>query len=466
MFNLIRQIELTNERYRLFDRGDRILVALSGGADSVALFHLLNNLAEEYNFTLGAAHLDHGLRPASGGDRAFCRVLCGAYGRKFYAAKINIKTIARRQKIGLEEAGRQARYRFFQDCSKKHHYDKIATGHNANDNAETMLLNMVRGSDLGGLSGIPPKRGNIIRPLIEIDARRLRNFLKENKLSFRVDRTNLQDTFRRNLLRNKVIPGLEKINPAAITHIARAGQGIRRNQEVMEKIVDHAYEICLVRESRRQITLDLKKLPGYYKSLESWVFLRAYFRLAGSRYRLDASKVERAINLKRNGALAFLSRQIMALKSSQGLILCRPPATLRRINIKMDGQVTLGDSGLMIKAEKIAEFDLAIIKKNDDENVGYLDYDRLDGLFARGPRTGDKFRALGMKGTKKLADYLNDKKVPNTLKAATPVVVCDSGIAWVAGHGISEDYKVDEGTRRVLKLQLLSEFEAGESPNF
>jgi len=465
MFDLIRQIELTNERCQLFERGDKILIALSGGPDSIALFHLFSNLAAKYELMLGAAHLNHGLRQASAGDLQFCRALCRAHGRKFHTRKVDVRKIAKRQKIGLEEAGRQARYLFFQSCCQRYNYNKIATGHNADDNAETVLLNMLRGSDLGGLSGIPPRRQNIIRPLIEIDGNRIRKFLKDNKLSFRVDKTNQEVAYRRNLLRNKVFPILEKINPCAVAHIARAALTIRRTFEVFENILDHAYETCLVSESGRQLTLDLAKLPNYYKSLESWVLLRAYFRLAGPEYRPDALKIERVIKLKRYGARAFLGDEVMALKSSTGLVLYRPPALIRRINIKIGRSVRLGDAGLVIISEKTDKFDLRSIRCNDDDNVAYLDSGKLSGLFVRGPKAGDKFRALGMEGTKKVADYLNDKGVPNALKLSVPIVACDSGIAWIAGFGISEDFKVDDDTREVLKLQLISEPKTGENPN-
>ena len=196
---------------------------------------------------------------------------------------------------------------------------------------------MVRGADIAGLSGIPPRRDDIIRPLIELGKDEILDFLKSNGLSFRVDASNFSITYSRNLIRNKVIPILEEINSGAKSHIARAGRSFRGTYQYLEDEVEKFYRKCLVEESNMQITLDLRKLPGYYESLKSWILLKAYFRLTDDVRRPDSAKIERAVNLFKKGTVTLLDSGIFVLNHAGNLILSRPPGQIRRIRLKRDG---------------------------------------------------------------------------------------------------------------------------------
>jgi len=455
MQKLLSRIESANGRYKLFKHRDKILIALSGGPDSVALFHLLNLLAPGYNLSLSAAHVDHGLRCESADDRKFCRALCGAHGIRFHSRRINIKAIAKRKKIGVEQAGRQYRYDYFQALSEKFGYTKIATGHTADDSAETFLLHLVRGAHLGGLSGIPPRRDNIIRPLIEIYKSDLLGFLNDFNLSYRLDRTNLGDDYNRNIIRNKVVPYLQRINSQALRNISRSCQNLRTNLMVIEDKVEDLYKRCLIDESKSQITLDLRKIPEYYKSLESWILLRAYFRLTGESRCPDSNKIIQAVNLKRRGSVALLDVGIIASRHSGRLILCQPQTRIKRIKLMKGETVRLGKTDLMIKTEFVKNVNLNVIKNNDDESIAYIDDANLDNLAVRSIKEGDKFRPLGMKGTKKVADYLSEKGTPRVMKSSIPIVTSGDDIVWLAGYGIDDKYKVTEKTKCVLKFQLM-----------
>jgi len=456
MKRLTDRITSSIDKYSLLGFNDRVLIALSGGPDSVALFHLLGLLADKYNISLAAAHVNHCLREDADQDQKFCRQLCRAYGYKFHSRKANIKAYAKKHKMGLEEAGRLIRYDFFQSLSEKHGYLKIATGHTADDSAETFLLNLVRGADLGGLGGIPSKRDNIIRPLIEISKADILAFLKENRLTFMVDKSNLSDIYKRNLIRNKVVPALKRINAGALDHISRAGQNLRTSYEYLEAETGKLYDECLVKESNTQIILDLGKLPAYHKSLKSWILLRAYFRLTGDLRRPGSDKIEQAINLLRSGSQISLDSSIIVSNHAGKLILCRPLRPIKRIRLKNKGKIEINGSCLKLQIETLGDFDLEMILSNDDENTAYLDKGKTGELSVRGFKDGDRFRPLGMKGLKKLSDYLNDKGVPLILKKSIPIVISGKEIAWIAGYGISEIFKVTDKTKRVLKLQLIN----------
>jgi tRNA(Ile)-lysidine synthase len=454
MESLLAKMEQTNRRFQLFSANDKILVALSGGPDSVALLHLLCALALKYNLTIAAAHIDHGLRVSAGTDKQFCKALCNVYGVRFHAKKIAIIPYAKRHGLGSEEAGRQVRYTYFEDICRKYSYNKIATGHTADDSAETFLLNLTRGADLGGLSGINPKRGKIIRPLIEFEKRELLDFLKTNRLSFRVDKSNLFDKYRRNIIRNELIPLFRKLNPQAAKHISVAAEKIRLGHQIIERVVDYMYGLCRQKETNSEIILDLRKLPKYYTSLENWILLRAYQRLTGNQYRPVSELIERAINLKRSGASIRIDSQVIAFKKGDLLVLTKPAPRFNPTQIRLGEKIVLGESGFNLECEVVEKIKMAEIINNRDENRAFLDYREGQSLAVRNIKSGDKFKPLGMNGIKKIADYLLDKGVLSVAKAAVPVVTIDGQIAWVAGYGIGENYKVTGKTTKAIKLQL------------
>jgi tRNA(Ile)-lysidine synthase len=456
MIRLLNAIDKTNRNFGLFHRNDSILIALSGGPDSVALLHLLNLIAPEYNLAIAAAHVNHQLRNEAEVDRRFCRELCRIYGIKFHSRSIDIRKKAARLKIGIEQAGREYRYSFFQLLCKKYGYAKIATGHTADDNAETFLLNLIRGADLAGLGAILPRRGNIIRPLIEVTKKELLTFLNDNGLSYRVDKSNLGLEYNRNLVRHKILPLLEAINPAASWHIARAAGSFQESHKFIQAEADKAFKNCLVERSKKQIILDLAKLPLYYKSLESWVLLKAYFELSGAITRPSSAKIGRTLALKRGGSVAFLDNGIVAAKHKGKLILSQPFRPFKRTILKKNKINALSGTDFKVKVDVLRIYSLAEIVNSNDESVAYLDNDKVSNLAIRAFKNGDRFKPLGMKGTKKLADYLNDKAVLSVAKRFIPLVVVDDKIAWVAGYGISDEFKVTDKTEEVLKLQLIS----------
>ncbi|OQX90636.1 MAG: tRNA lysidine(34) synthetase TilS [candidate division Zixibacteria bacterium 4484_95] len=356
---------------------------------------------------------------------------------------------------GIEQAGRQARYNYFSKLSDKYGYTKIATGHTTDDAVETFLLNLARGADMGGLGGIHHKRENVIRPILGISKTEILNFLKEFGISYMVDESNIEDTYNRNIIRNKLIPVLKKINPGALKNISKASEKIREGFDIIDDIVDKLYQRYVLEESNTKIVLDLRKIKKYNEGLINWIFLRAYSRLTGDYSRPESEKIERAVNLKRRGSFIQFKGEILVSNHAGKLILGRPHGRFRRINIIIGETIRLGKTGLMIKAEKSNEVNLLEIKNNKDESRAYFDFDKVGGLAVRCLKKGDRFRPLGMKGSKKVVDYLNEKGLPRIFKSSIPIVISDGEIVWIAGFGIADTYKVTGQTRNVLKLELL-----------
>lgn len=203
----------TVEKYKLLENGDKIIVALSGGADSVTLLDMINSVKELYNLTIYASHINHGLRGEEADrDENFCKILCEKYNVELFVKKANIKTLAKQQKISEELCGRNVRYSYFEELSQKLDA-KIATAHTASDNIETLLFNITRGSSVTGAGGITPMRGNIIRPLIMLTRADIEEYCEKNKLEYVTDSTNLSDDYTRNKIRHQVIPVLKQLNP-------------------------------------------------------------------------------------------------------------------------------------------------------------------------------------------------------------------------------------------------------------
>jgi len=225
----------------------------------------------------------------------------------------------------------------------------------------------------------------------------------------------------------------------------------------IETETEKAYNLCLVNAAKRQIILDLAKLPVYYKSLESWIVIRAYFQLTGQTQRPVSSLIEDVLNLTRRGSAVFLDNGVVVTFHGDKLILSQPIRPLGRIKPLKNGLNKLSGSGLTIRVEETEGFDLKDIRGNRDESTAYLDSRKTGAVSVRSYRDGDRFYPLGLKGTKKLADYLNEKKVSYINKKAVPIVVNNNDVVWVAGYGISDKYKVTDKTEKVLVLKLQSD---------
>lgn len=227
----------TIKNNNLINSGDKIVVGVSGGPDSLTLLTLLNKYKSKFNYEIIVAHVNHLIRKDSTDDEQFVENYCKKNGIKFYYKRVNVQEIAKQQKKGEEEVGRNERYKFFDEICEKENANKIAIAHNMNDNAETMLLNLIRGTGLNGLEGIQPSQYNnrFIRPLINCNRNEIEDFCKENNLEPRIDSTNKENIYKRNIIRNKLIPFLKELNPNIIETLSRTSVIIAENNEFIQK---------------------------------------------------------------------------------------------------------------------------------------------------------------------------------------------------------------------------------------
>ncbi len=264
MYNLEKKILKTIEKYELIKDGDKIVLGVSGGPDSMCM---LNAIEELKNCQKGpslmakivVAHVNHMIRQEADEDERYVKAYCEKKGIEFYTKSIDVEKLAHTNKIGIEEAGRMARYQFFNEVVKQTGANKIAVAHNRNDKIETILLHTLRGSGMEGLIGIEPKRGNIIRPLIECERAEIEAYCEENQLHPRIDKTNFENVYNRNKIRNVAIPYIQKeLNPNIITALERLSQIVEAENAFMEKQTEKVFQDLVLQEKEKEVVIDLK----------------------------------------------------------------------------------------------------------------------------------------------------------------------------------------------------------------
>lgn len=283
----------TLDRYRLIADGSRVLAAVSGGADSVALLDLLLLAARQRDWRVQAFHLNHGLRPGASSDERFVRELCRARGVPLTVSRADIGAWGRRLGLGVEEAGRELRYRRLEASARRLGCDVVALGHNADDNLETMLMNLCRGAGPRGLTGIPIRRGRFVRPLLDIGRNELREYLQARGEKWVEDTSNADLRFRRNLLRERVVPVLKQLNPGAVANARRAAELLRTEDRLLEALAANAVR-AVVTSGGGCILIDTVKLRSYNDCLK-----RRVLRMAVPE--LDAGAVEQILDRLASG---------------------------------------------------------------------------------------------------------------------------------------------------------------------
>ena len=462
---LINKIKSIIKKYSMLRHGDRVLVGVSGGPDSMALLDILNELKNEFNLQLAVAHLNHGLRgKESNRDEDFVKRMTKIYGLKCYSKKLR-RGFLKMKGVSPEESARKARHKYFEFLLKKKRFTRIALGHTADDQAETVLMRFLRGSGLRGISGIPPvrKSGEIIRPLIGIWKTDVKTYLKQKKIDYVIDSTNISQDFLRNRIRNNLIPYLEKnFNPNIKNNLVRMAEIFSMEEKMLDRFT-------------KMIEKDVLLVSGdsAFVNLEKFnLFDR------GARIRLIQKAIETILgDLKQFGSAHFENILSLASGSTPNTEIALPRSLIcgreynrikiytkkdiknnklsEKINVKLNinGKTILALSGMTIKSKVVLRNKIKSLI--DPDNLAYLDLDKLaEPLFFRNYIDGDRFIPLGSQGSKKLKDFFIDEKVPKDIRRRIPILISGSSIAWVAGYRIDERFRVIRNTKRVLSLEI------------
>lgn len=293
----------TIKKFNLIEDRDKIVLAVSGGPDSISMLNILNNFKKEkiLNFDFCVAHVNHMIRKEAKEDEMFVKAYCEKNDISFYSKSIDVKKLANNNKIGTEEAGRNARYEFFDEILRKTNSDRIAIAHNKNDKAETIIMNILRGSGISGLKGIEAKRGKYIRPLIECERFEIEKYCEEKNLKPRIDKTNFENIYTRNKIRNVVIPYIEKeFNPNIIETLNRLSEVVSDEENYIEKVVLNKFKEILINARENEIVLDLKEFNNEEKVIKSRIVLYTITRLFGTSKEIAKVHIDDIIKLCSN----------------------------------------------------------------------------------------------------------------------------------------------------------------------
>lgn len=417
----------TVEKYNMLSNGDRVLVAVSGGADSMALLSFLLSIKDKYSLDICVAHIEHGIRSdESKADAEFVKNFCNKNNLKFHLKTIDAPKLAKKLGKGVEEVSREERYKFFNtiEC------DKIATAHNLTDNIETLIFRLTRGTGLKGACSIPPVRGKIIRPLIEISSADIRTYCKQNNIEYRIDSTNFDDTYSRNLIRLNILPLLEKLNSDYQNNIANFISSINEDNSFIENQVLSVYD-GVVADSG----IDILKIIKFDEAVRKRI-IKLYFENNG--VKIDCFHLNEIEKLLYSSGKVQLFGDNFAV-SAKG--------KLRFANLK--------------KCTDCGEFVTEILNINEfnAKNIDfYCDCDKIVGsVTVRKRKAGDTVKPSGRGVTKTLKKLFNETAFPIEKRDDAIIVCDDDGIIGVIGICADERVKVDKGTKRVYSIKLPSE---------
>jgi len=460
--NMIKKVKLNIQRYNMINENDTVVLGLSGGADSICLFHILNILQSQLKFNLVAVHIHHGIRGIEADEDAlFVQKLCHDNKIECGVFYYDIKKEAVKLKMTEEEAGRILRYKVFNDECEKYENAKISVAHHMNDQAETVLHNLFRGTGIKGLGGIRPVRDNVIRPLLDCTRKEIELYCKDNELDYKEDYTNKIDIYTRNKIRLKVIPYIEdNFNSNFISTLSQTSELFRIDNDYLEIETDKAFNAC-VTQVGDNYKIDIDLFQKQHKAIQNRVFRKIISKITNSlkdfTY-VHVNSLNELINNK-TGNKINLPKRITARKEYNCVIIGiinegetdNKNFSYKVVNIPSN--LYIKELGMEVSLQIFENKKTISYPKND--YTKWFDYDKIKHVIQiRGRKTGDYIELKGLAGTKKLKNYFVDQKIPRYERNNIPLVVDGQHIIWIVGYRISEKYKVTKETKNILQINI------------
>ncbi len=456
-------VEKTIRRYSMLAPGDTVLVGVSGGPDSVALLHVLTAIAEKWSIRLVAAYLNHNLRREAEQEANFVADLAAQLR---IPCEIGSEDVARYRALhhmSIQHAAREVRYRFYDKTAAKYSAQKIALGHNLEDNAESVLIHFLRGAGPLGLSGIPPVRDNrFVRPLIDMTRSGILSFLGQNRIEYLTDESNKSLKYLRNRIRHEFIPYLKsKYNPNIVRQLHHLSAILREEEDFWEKTVTITFQDITTKRGEDLIGLDLEGLQQLSPALRKRVIRKGVAAIKGDLKRIGFEHIvaiEDLITcLNPSGSLDLPGRICIMREPKTLLFYSRRPGNTTPYRYTIDdieGEVYIREVDAVLRLST-CQPDAVSVAEAGPYRV-FLDLDTIRfPLIVRNFVPGDRFRPLGLSGTKKVKDFFINKKVPIRVRRLCPMVLSDGAIIWIGGYRLSELVKITSRTRRVLKMEMI-----------
>lgn len=465
--DIIQRIEVFCRQKELLLPGDRVLLGLSGGADSVCLFLVLLALAERWNLTIIPVHINHNLRgEAAEKDQRFCEELCCRHNLKLEVVSVQVKELAKEHGWTLEEAGRNARYQVFREWKEHYHCQRIAVAHHKNDQAETMLFQLLRGSRLKGLAGMEAVQGDVIRPLLVVTREEIEEFLSGRQQSFCIDHTNFEEEYTRNLIRHRMIPAAQQIQPRAVEHLADTAEYLGRVEQFLEVLTVDLYQKAVTECGEGELTVSIPELLSAEPLLAERVMYQALCRAAGKKKDMTAGFVSDCMALmeKQTGRQITLSDGLVVKKSYNELKLKKGNAAvvyhceeiqtfpfvcfLPELGKNITLTVQEWDQTEQLFQEKMYSIPKSTYTKS-------FDYDKINGVVSlRSPTPKDCIALYTDGRKKKVMDVLKEAKVPQEERRNHRILCVGNQTLWIPGIRGSEAYRITKETKRVLTATI------------
>jgi tRNA(Ile)-lysidine synthase len=434
--------------------GDAVVLAVSGGIDSMVMLHLFAGIADRRDLKLTVVHLNHQLRGSeSDGDEAFVRRVSEAFNIPFFCKKVDTVGYMASTRLSKQEAARDLRYEFFEEVRLKADAVSVATAHQADDNAETVLMNALRGTGIRGLAGIPLTRaeGNIIRPLLFARRRDIERFARDHNIEFRFDSSNASIKYRRNFLRHSIIPMMESSSESdVVDSINTFSWLVRKLDALVSMQVRDALETAEISAATGEASIVIGVLKEKPRYLQEAIILEILRTLGAE---VESNKVHRIIALcdLETGSVVQLSKALHVYRDRDHLFFVRPGDRSAVHQVVTPGDIYAhGNFKFSLSAPMPRPVEFAA-----DRRIEYVDALKLGGhLVLRTWQDGDWFIPLGMNARKKVSDFFVDEKVPLVQKHTVPILESDGTIVWICGRRLDDRFKVTPETREVVRLEF------------
>ncbi|AOT71074.1 tRNA lysidine(34) synthetase TilS [Geosporobacter ferrireducens] len=450
----------TIDKNQLIEKGQGVVLGISGGPDSTAMLHLFWRIRKAFELRLYAVHLNHQFRGEEAEkDADYVKNLCRRLEIPCYFFSENIEAYSQKKGISFEEGGRERRYQLFDQVLLDNQAHCIAVAQNLDDQAETVLMRLMRGSGLEGLGAMDYKRGeHIIRPLLNISRQEIENYCQRHQLNPRIDQTNFQSIYTRNRIRLELIPFIEKyFNPRIKETLSRTASLMREDADFMSSISKKIFEAIAI-NVEDEVHISVSALQENHTAVQKRVLRESILQLDGKLKNITTIHIDQLMDLVERGQVGS------CLDLPNGINVLRDYSKLCFRNKKNNKRLNFFEYPLKIgENTEIRELDIIfsaeVLPKDSRKDlsgataVQYFDLDKIqEGMIIRNRRQGDKFSPLGIKGTKKLKEFMIDEKISREKRDEIPLVCDQAGIMWVAGYRMSEKYKLDKNTKQILKI--------------
>lgn len=436
--------------FNMLKKEDRVIVGLSGGADSCALLFALKELSKKIGFSLVAAHLNHSIRGEEAmHDLKFSEEIAKSLDVMFFSKIVNVPEYASKENISEEMAGRELRYSFFNELCQKKNFNKIAVAHNKNDNAETVLMNLSRGAGAQGMSGIPPVNGIIIRPLIKTSRKEIEEYLQEKNVSYVIDSTNLEDIYCRNILRNNIFPQLNRINDNCLNNIVKCSNIIFDEHSFL---CEYSNELnALTLENDKTVNLDLNIFNSQHIAIKRTLIFNAIKLLNGNTLNFSSVHIESIISGCKTGSIIELPCGIYVIFEYNRIVFTKEKHSVDGYEyiLTFPCKITVKETGLTYEFEFVDTF-----LSSDNSQYINLDNVNLSKIILRTKQNGDTFIPSGMNGRKKIKSFFIDNKIPRYERNKYPLLILNNDIAAIIPLRVSDKYKADKNAKKILKITV------------